>query len=372
MNQGEAAIREFAGSPYERGLAQAGDADVFAVRRAVLGRVEALDEVLRLSETRNYLERQWSFHAARLPGELDELRGVAHGFGLKERDLFACLHAANVSALHRVEANGEGCSVWAHADMPAGPAVGKSRDFRGEHLDLQSVGLHRDAEAAEYLAIGSLGAPGAYSSGINRHGLALADTQIATCDVGVGALRYLVMTRLLARHRTVRAALDDLRSLTHAGGGSLVLADPSGHVAVVELRHSGSRIRERQDGWLASTNHPRQFPSEDWTEEEPMRASSEGRLRYLESELARDDWSLGRARSMHAAHDTSTRIGLCRHGQDGDSVTLSAVVYECPAREIHFASGNPCAATWIRIAPFAPAGSASGKAPARAARERGS
>src|SRR3546814_3909336 len=73
---------------------------------------------------------------------------------------------------------------------------------------------------------------------MNSGGLALADTAVATTDHGVGWLRYFLMTRLLARHATVAAALEDIRGLAHAGGGSLVLADASGALAAVDLGHS--------------------------------------------------------------------------------------------------------------------------------------
>src|SRR3546814_11080289 len=78
------------------------------------------------------------------------------------------------------------------------------------------------------LCVGSLGAPGAYSSGMNSDGLALADTAVATTDHGVGWLRYFLLTRLLARHATVAAPLSALRGLAPAGGGSLVLAHAGG------------------------------------------------------------------------------------------------------------------------------------------------
>jgi isopenicillin-N N-acyltransferase like protein len=48
------------------------------------------------------------------------------------------------------------------------------------------------------MCLGSLGSPGAYSSGMNAAGLALADTQIGAEPTAVGWLRYFLMTRLLA------------------------------------------------------------------------------------------------------------------------------------------------------------------------------
>ena len=114
----------------------------------------------------------------------------------------------------------------------------KNRDYRGEHGALQQVFRHRDPErgARVLLCVGSLGSPGAFSSGINSDGLAVADTQIGTRDHGIGWLRYFLMTALLRECGCVADALAFIAAVPHAGGGSLVLGD---------ARRCGGRRRTR-------------------------------------------------------------------------------------------------------------------------------
>ncbi|MBL6431104.1 MAG: hypothetical protein HPM95_07335 [Alphaproteobacteria bacterium] len=52
-----------------------------------------------------------------------------------------------------------------------------------------------DIATGSMLCVGSLGSPGAYSSGMNARGLMLADTQIGARTHRVGWLRYFLMTR---------------------------------------------------------------------------------------------------------------------------------------------------------------------------------
>ena len=103
------------------------------------------------------------------------------------------------------------------------------------------------------ICVGSFGSPGAYSSGINAKGLALADTQVAVATHRVGWLRYFLMTRLLATCSTVAEACVFLKSTPHAGGGTLILADTSGETAAVELGAARAVIRGGPVVWR--TNH---------------------------------------------------------------------------------------------------------------------
>ena len=94
---------------------------------------------------------------------------------------------------------------------------------------LQRVFLHLDPARPDedMFCVGTLGSPGAFSSGINAGGLALADTHVGTSAHGVGLLRYFLMTRLL-RPVQGRRGLAEIATLPHAGGGTMVLADATG------------------------------------------------------------------------------------------------------------------------------------------------
>jgi hypothetical protein len=88
---------------------------------------------------------------------------------------------------------------------------------------------------------------------MNTDGFALADTQTATADHGPGLLRYVLMTRLLARCATVEEALSEMASVPLTGGASLVLGDAAGAAAWVELSHSRGDVA--RGACVAHTSH---------------------------------------------------------------------------------------------------------------------
>lgn len=340
------------GDPLARGRAQATATSTGPVVQAIRLRLDERAALFARPDVRGFLARQWDFAEANCGPEFAEMTGVAEGFDVAPRDLFDFLHLGIVADLAGTTApaavDTDGCSAWALAASEEGPALGKNRDFRGEHVGLQRAFLHADPAwgGRRLLCIGSLGAPGAYSSGMNSDGLALADTAVATTDHGVGWLRYFLMTRLLARHATVAAALDDLRGLTHAGGGSLVLADASGALAAVDLGHRKVQA-ETADDWTARTNHFLPGSVAGAPDGADSSSDSPGRLATLRRALAAGTTRLAALRALMASHDGDGRTGLCRHPVGGGSRTLSGTVFACRPRVMYFCPGNPCETAWV-------------------------
>lgn len=343
------------GDAVTRGRAQAQQHAAGPVVQAIRLRLGERRELLAQPVVRDYLARQWDFAAAHCGDEFAEMTGIAEGFDIEARDLFDFLHLGVVADLGQrrapLTAAEDGCSAWALAESENGPALGKNRDFRGEHAVLQRVFLHSDPAwpgGRKVLCVGSLGVPGAYSSGMNSDGLALADTAIATTDHGTGWLRYFLMTRLLARHATVAAALDDIRDLPHAGGGSLVLADAGGTVAAVDLGHSRVHSEEGADAWVARTNHFQPGTVAGAADGAASSTDSAGRLKTLHRVLGTGQRSLAVLRAVMASHDGGGTSGLCRHAEGGEARTLSGAVFACRERVMYFCPGNPCETTWVR------------------------
>lgn len=336
---------ELSGAAFERGQAQARETpeSVEPVRQAVALRLQPARGLLAAEAQRAYLDAQWVFHAREAADELAEMRGVARGYGIDERDLFAYLHLGVLADMD------DGCTAWACSGAGRGVLLAKNRDFRGEHLGLQRVFRHRDPAwgGRRVLAVGSLGSPGVYSSGINSDGLALADTQVGTADHGVGLLRYFLMTRILAQAATVAQALGIVRATAHAGGGTLVLADAGGQLATVELGHRAVAVEERQAGCVARTNHfIGAATAASWRPSpgDPMASSSVRRLATVEGALngATPPASVDDAFALMACHDDAGRDGLCRHGQDGDARTISCAVFAPVPPTLYFCAGAPC------------------------------
>lgn len=350
-----AAVR-LSGTAHARGMAQAGcgEKDRIAVRVAISMRVEeARGQGLLDADGETYLAAQRRFAEQHDPHSMAELAGLSEGFGIPESTLFAHLHLSLLRDRKQAPlTDRDGCSAWAVGDGPDGPLLVKNRDFSGTHLGIQRVFRHEgpDIASGAMLCVGSLGAPGAYSSGINAAGLALADTAVATSDHGVGWLRYFLMTRLLAECTDVASALAFIAARTHAGGGTLVLADRSGAVAAVELGHGAVAVERGAMAWR--TNH---FISSALGRKtlgaggDRIAGNSHQRLAFLAAELPIGDWSVTQAASLMAMHgDAHGEGGLCQHAGENDAATISSSLFACRAGTLYFANGNPCAGKWAR------------------------
>jgi len=322
-----------AGDARARGLGQARACPEAseAVRASIRDRLAELPT--RTPRMQRFLAAQWEATRRLVPEAIAEIEGIAEGFGLAREAVFDVLHLGCLADLAAVPADADGCSAFA-----TGGIVAKNRDFRPEHARLQRVFAHADPAwgGRQVLCLGSLGAPGAWSSGMNSDGLALADTQIATADHGPGVLRYFLMTRLLASCATVEEALAAIGRLPHAGGGSLVLGDATGAAAWVELRHT--RVDITRGAAVARTNHYTGAP-----EALAPVAHSAPRLALLEAALARDPGQEPRA--LLATHAPTA---LCRHPPD-PSPTLAGAVWDCRGLTALIADGPPCSTAWTRF-----------------------
>lgn len=348
------------GPAYERGRQQASGRPGLAaqVRAAVAGRLQDVAAVRGAVSARELLREQTVFLRAHDGDGFEESRGIAEGFGIAHEELLAYLHA-NVLGDLGAAATGavDGCTAWAAPRPGGGALVVKNRDYRGEHGLLQQVFVHEDRSPAaacpRILCVGSLGSPGAFSSGINAHGLAVADTQIATRDHGVGWLRYFLMTALLWRCRGVESALAFVRAVPHAGGGTLVLGDAAGRVAAVELGHRGGAVVESGPAWAARTNHfvDATLAASALRPADDLAASSAGRLQTVRNALAQ--WGglaeAAPARALMSGHDgPGGQGGPCRHAAPGRAATLSCAVYDTARVALELSHGRPCDSAWSR------------------------
>lgn len=348
------------GDDHARGLLQAQlcSGQVAAVREAVEGRLLASKAQRDTAAVSNYLRAQWEFAQQHDRAGIAETTGIAKGFGLKVQDLFDYLHMNIVDDMAREAHTGtasiDGCTAWASAQgSAAGAWVVKNRDYRGEHGALQRVFLHNDPAwgARSFLCIGSLGSPGAFSSGINSDGLAVVDTQIGTRDHGVGWLRYFLMSHLLRECASVEQALDAIKSMQHAGGGTLVLADASGVTAAVELGHSSTSIEIAPATWVVRTNHYTDAALADMSLPHPdpsLAESSAMRQRTVaKTLLARHaDFDIEAIKTLMSGHGSDGVHGLCRHADDGGSRTLASAIYSTRDASLLMSHGNPCTAHW--------------------------
>lgn len=345
------------GDGLNRGLAQSISEPKMAsaVVAAVMGRLDSSgDAVLR---AKGFLSAQWVFMRDHAPEHLDHVRGIAEGYGITVENLFAYLHMGLIEVDDLVPgAEEDGCSVVSCEATDAGQVLVKNRDYRGEHQALQRVFLEQNPAWGErqILTVGSLGSPGAYSSGMNSDGLALADTHIGWRSPKIGWLRYLLMNEVLIRTSSVDEALSFIQSQPHAGGGALVLADSTGHAATVELGTSNIHVRTASPTGIGQTNH---FLDADlWADQtrsadDPTASDSRGRLARIEywiDDKKRGKPALNDIASLMACHAKDEFPDLCCHGDADASQTISTALFACASRMLYFCPGNPCSKAWRR------------------------
>lgn len=341
------------GTPYERGLQQAPATglNAEAIRPAVLARVEQAEaDGLIDSTARDFLAAQRVFLERCDPDTMAELSGIAAGFSLPEEVLFAHQHLTLLRDLKRLaEPEGDGCSTWAVADGEDGPLVVKNRDFSGAHRGAQRVFLHEgpDITTGRMLCVGSVGSPGAYSSGINAAGLALADNHVGSKRHGIGWLRYFAMTRILATCRTVAEALTFIAARPHAGGGNLILGDRGGDVAAVEFGTAELGLSRAKIVWR--TNH---FITQTMAgfnlcaTGDRIDANSQARFDYLGATLPKRRWSVAAAAGLMATHAGPGGAPLCQHPDESGSETISSTVFRLRDATLFYCEGNPCSGRW--------------------------
>lgn len=346
------------GDAWLRGARQAAGKDVAheTIAAATLGRVErARSDGLIGAQAQAYISAQKAFAEEHDPYSMAELAGIAEGFGIAFDDLFTHLHLGIVGDLaNGASIDADGCSALAVGRGPDGPLIAKNRDFSGTHLGVQKVFRHTgpDISTGAILCIGSLGSPGAYSSGMNEAGLLLADTQVGVRHHRIGWLRYFLMNRLLATCGTVDDAVAFIRAVPHAGGGTLVLADATGATAAVEI---GARaVTVETDKAARRTNH---FITGELAAEtrdpdnDRIAANSRRRLACLDHVLPRLEATAGALMQLMTRHEDGSphSAPLCQHAKGGDSQTISSAVYSGRDRCLYFHEGNPCLGNWERF-----------------------
>lgn len=336
------------GSAFERGLLQAKLCSemIAPVRENILTQLSKHEDLLQSDKAKHYLREQTKITEALFHDVFEEIKGIAKGFTLRVVDLLRFYHL-------RILRDLDGCTTWVISHAAEGAIVGKNRDLVFGNQALQRVFVHIDPawQGKKNLSVGSLGAPCAYSSGINSDGFCLADTNILTSDHGLGACRYFLMPFLLATCNSVDQALKKISELPHAGGGSLTLADGNGKIAVVELGHHNLNMKKETD-WLAITNHftsAKLAPTNLRSGRQLEIENSEDRLRYITRKMPAiyQDSSLVPATEIMKNHRQPG--GLCRHGESDASSTISGSLYNCRDRKLCFSDGNPCNSPWYEF-----------------------
>lgn len=261
--------------------------------------------------------------------------------------------------LFRDGAGSQSCTTWAavgSATPDGKPILAKNRDYRLEHLPLQTVSWVEPAAGHRYVCVGSAGSPGVYCAGINDVGLAVADTHVASTEMGGGLPDFASMMHILEDHATVASAIDYLRSVPRLGRNNLILADAQGEVAVFESGHRSFGLFSTKDGTLVSTNH-RVSP---WLQRyvvdlspAVVRGNSSQRYDKVSAalEAVHGQIDLDFAQRLMTSHGGDL-ASVCRHPVTGsDSATIASCIFLPADRTMLFCHGLPCQSFYETLTP---------------------
>jgi predicted choloylglycine hydrolase len=220
----------------------------------------------------------------------------------------------------------------------------KNRDYFEGHIPMRAVAYATPQSGYRYIYVTSAGSPGVFSSGMNEHGLTVADTHVPSRDIGSGLARFTLMMDLLERQANVPDAIAFLQSVTCMGAGNLILADAQGNLKICENGYRQSGFIAPKEDRVVATNHFVSTEMRDQHVQVNVRTTyDETRDRYATAksllEHAHGTLDVKQAKQIASYHGA---IALCRHRPQNDSDTISAAIYLPVQRQLLFCNGWPC------------------------------
>jgi hypothetical protein len=262
------------------------------------------------------------FEMQMLPEHRAEMISLADELGMSQVDVALGQCFLDLSAM-------EGCST---ITLPAEASPDGVARF-GRNLDFPSLNI-ADKHSVVFIyhprgryAFASIGWPGMIGvlSGMNEHGLCLANMEVTRGVRPPSAMPYTLLYRMvLEQCKTVNEAIDLLQRTPRQSANNLMLMDAAGNRAVAEITPEGVTVRRGAgSAALISTNHQRgqdtQTPGMCW------------RYDALHAASARD---FGR---MDAA-ELEKLLGTVVQGDRGD-MTLQSMVFEPAKGVVYLAVG---------------------------------
>jgi predicted choloylglycine hydrolase len=347
---------DLAGSPYELGTG--------------LSRILA-EDLSRLSEfqrfvaqentqvkalpiyTEQALNKVFALLKQRSPEITEWVEGMASKLGIPAKELFLFSIGGYFSDMaHVFDQRRDGCSTFSVSHSDRGPILAKNRDCKSAYGPWQVAIRVRPQKGFGYLAMTTYGVPGVNSSGMNEHGLAVADTHVTSSDIGPGLPRFAITEKILTQCTRVDEALGMIMKEPLMGRGSLILADAQGALGVAELGHYRRAVRSCSSGHLINTNHftdPLLRNTVLETNPASLKGNSEARYSRLSDLLSTGGYTLAEAKQIMAYHGGALD-SLCRHEElEPPHRTISTVFYLPQQRKMIFSGGYPCMAQYQEL-----------------------
>lgn len=348
---------DLAGSPYELGAGLSRTLAKDPSRLSKFQRFVALENTQLRSlpvYTGQAASKVFALLEQRSPGIVQWVEGMASKLGISTRELFLFGIGGYFSDMaHASDLRGDGCSTFSLSHSDQGPILAKNRDCKSAYGSWQ-VGIRvRPQKGFGYLAMTTYGVPGVNSSGMNEHGLAVADTHVTSSDIGPGLPRFALTEKILTQCTRVDEALGMIMEEPLMGRGNLLLADAQGMAGVAELGYRRRAVRSCTSGYLVNTNHFTDPLLQDaFLETNPvsLKGTSEARYSRLSKLLSTGEHSLAEAKRIMAYHGGALD-SLCRHEELAPPYrTISTVFYLPQQSKMIFFGGCPCMAQYQELA----------------------
>ena len=136
----------------------------------------------------------------RSPGITEWVEGMASKLGISAKELFLFSIGGYFSDMAQAfDLRKDGCSTFSVSRSDQGPILAKNRDCKSSYGPWPVAIRVRPQEGFGYVAMTTYGVPGINSSGMNEHGLAVADTHVTSSDIGLGLPRFALTEKILTK-----------------------------------------------------------------------------------------------------------------------------------------------------------------------------
>ena len=291
-------------------------------------------------QSRKYLP----FAEERYPQYVDEMRGVAEGANVPFDDVVAlnAMEAVTMDALHLTR-----CTSFAVNEQRAADGhvlAAHNEDWVPEDENDVYVVLAKPKEEPPFLAMTYGGL--LPNVGFNAYGIAQLIDSVYPNDSRIGIPR-LVVARAVLSSRRISGAIGRMLISRRAAGYNHLLVHESGEMYSVEVSAKRFDILHGTDGYMVHTNHYLS-PTMKEIEKDPEELIS-SRVRYFRANRLLRENSTHTIKTLQAIQKDHVNLpnSICNHNiagidpMDRES-TISALVIDLTAREMHIAWGNPC------------------------------
>lgn len=291
-------------------------------------------------QSRKYLP----FAEERYSQYVDELRGIAEGANVPFDDIVVLnvMEAVTMDALHLTRCTSFAVNEERTADGHVLAAHNEDWIPEDEN-DVFVISAKPDKEPP-FLAMTYGGL--LPNVGFNAYGIAQLIDSVYPSDSRIGIPRLVVARAVLSSHR-ISGAIGRALVPHRAAGYNHLLVHESGEMYSVEVSARKFEILYAHDGYMAHTNHYLD-PQMKQVEKNPEELLS-SRVRYFRaSRLLRqnDRHTIKTLQAIQKDH-VNLPNSICNHNIEGldpldREKTISALVIDLTAREMHITWGNPC------------------------------